>query len=511
MTDAETVVMPRIGASEASVEDPWGEGRIARYGTVDRDSAGPAAVVARIASWLVPGAVMGLLGLAGVAGPGLWAAELVTWDRATSSWRENWLPSHGTDVGSVPYHLVMRAWVEGLGTSDLALRAPSLLAMAAAAALVGALATRLFGARVGLLAGVIFALLPTSTRYAQEARPYAFTLLVAVLASLFLVLAIDRPRRWLLVAYGTSVLLLGLFDTVALVLLAGHGWAVLAFGRQLARRWLLASSAGALPVLALLWLGSRVTGLPLRASGGDPGLLAGAPGELFGVTALGALLLGLALFSLPLRRTTAIYTAWAVVPLLVLLLVSRVVSLSLPQCLLFTLPAWATLGAVALGRTRMVWGAAVLAAIAVIGMPVQAALREPDGHDQNTRQLAAIVESGMRSGDGVVYVSTDPDGGRVGRGALDRYLPADRRPDDLLAIGPVSAFGDVPVAECVEVGRCLGDAGRLWVVRLGELTDPMHAIGGRKEELLRTRYEVAQIWRPTGFTLALLVDERTAV
>ena len=49
------------------------------------------------------------------------------------------------------------------------------------------------------------------------------------------------------------------------------------------------------------------------------------------------------------------------------------------------------------------------------------------------------------------------------------------------------------------------------MIRLGDWADPVRAVGDSKEHLLRTRYEVAQIWRLTGLTLALLVDERTGV
>lgn len=520
MTDAETMMMPRVGVSAAPPEDPWGEDRVGpdgRAGESDRMAPRRGSFMARTAAWMVPGMLMGVLGLMGSAAPGLWTDELTTWDHATSSWRENLFPAYWVDASDVPYHLLMRAWVELLGSSDLALRAPSILAMTLAAALVAVLATRLYGARVGLFAGVIFALLPTSTRYAQEARPYALTLLVAVLATYFLVLAANRPRPWWFVAYGLAVLLLGLSHAIALVLLAGHLWVVLAFRRRILARWLITASVGMFPTVALLLLGYRTVGPPSWTSDSARELVAATPMELFGVTALGALLLGLALFSLPLRRSAAIYTAWAVVPLLVLPLVARVTPLPLAQCLVFTLPAWATLAAVALGRARAVWGVGVLAAIVVIGMPVQAAQRGSDGHRQATRQLAGIVQYEMRSGDGVVYAAKDPGGGSVGRAVLDRYLPTERRPVDVLAggtggsgagTGSDDPDGEFRGAECLNVTRCLGDTDRVWVIRVGERTDPLRDVGGRTEELLRTRYEVAQVWRPTGFTLALLVDGR---
>ncbi|MFK3979135.1 glycosyltransferase family 39 protein [Micromonospora sp. NPDC050397] len=524
MTDAETMVMPRVGASAAPPEDPWGEDRVGADGggeQPDRVTRRRDSFPVRTAAWMVPGMLMGTLGLMGSAAPGLWTDELTTWDHATSSWRANLVPAYWADASDVPYHLLMRAWVELLGSSDLALRLPSILAMTLAAMLVAMLATRLYGARVGLFAGVIFALLPTSTRYAQEARPYALTLLVAVLATYFLVLAAHRPRLWRFVGYGLAVVLLGLSHAIALVLLVGHGWVLLAFRRRILTRWVVTASVGAFPAVALLLLGYRTVGPPSWTTDSARELVAATPVELFGVTALGALLLGLALFSLPLRRSTAIYTAWAVVPLLVLPLVARVTPLPLVQCLVFTLPAWATLAAVALGRARAVWGVGVLAAIVVIGLPVQAAQRGSDGHRQATRQLAGIVQYEMRSGDAVVYVAKDPGGGAAGRDALDRYLPTGYGLVDVLGggagggtggsgagTGSDETGGEVRDAECLDATGCLGDTRRVWVIRVGERTDPLRDVGGRTEELLRTRYEMAQVWRPTGFTLALLVDGR---
>ncbi|MEU5726500.1 glycosyltransferase family 39 protein [Micromonospora sp. NPDC047738] len=505
MKDSDTMILPRLGSAEASVEDPWGEG----HGVPAPGRPATDAPRWRTAAWLVPALLMGALSVVGAGAPGLRTEELATWARANSSWRDNWSLLHSSDATEAPYHLLMRAWAEVFGSSDLALRAPSMLAMTAAAALVGVLAARMFAPATGVLAGVLFALLPTSTRYAQEAQPYALTLLAAVFATLLLVPAIDRPWFWRFARYAGAVALLGLGNVVALLLLVGHGWAVFAFRRDKALRWLAAALAGALPAAALLWLAAP-HGVSL-ARNAHPSLsaLAAAPRELFGVAALGAVLLALALFSLPLRYSAAVCTAWAVVPPLGLLLVAQVTPVWLPQYLLFTLPAWAMLGAAALSRARLGWAAGVLAAIAVIGVPAQADLREPDGHQQASRRLAAVVERRLQPNDGAVYGSSDAGDGRVGRDLVAHYLPADRRPRDVLATGPQRADGLGPVAECADVAGCLRGTRRLWVIRLGERADPVQGIGGAKERLLRTRYQVAQVWRLTGLTLALLVNERS--
>src|SRR6185312_2573237 len=53
--------------------------------------------------------------------------------------------------------------------------------------------SRLAGARAGLVAGLVFALVPSVSRFAQEVRFYALATLVATLATLLLLRALDRP------------------------------------------------------------------------------------------------------------------------------------------------------------------------------------------------------------------------------------------------------------------------------------------------------------------------------
>ncbi|WP_433281279.1 glycosyltransferase family 39 protein [Micromonospora sp. CA-244673] len=490
MMDADTMVLPRLGSGEIRVEDPWGEDRAlgSRAGghrPPDDTSRW------RLAAWLLPALLAGALGVVGAGTPGLRLAELATWRAATSPWPDG-LP--GGDVTLVPYHLLMRAWAAAFGTTDLALRVPSLLAVAATAALVGALAARMFASGTGVLAGVIFALLPSVTRYAQEAQPYALALFAAVLATWFLLPALDRPSLRRLAPYAAAVALLGLCHAMALLLLVGHGWVVLAFRRGMTGRWLAAALLGVLPAAGLLWSGVRAGGQVAPAARPDLAALAATPRELFGVAALGAVLLGLALFSLPLRRAAAICTAWAVLPPLGLLLLAQATPVWSPSSLLFTLPAWATLAAAALSRVRPAWWVVAVAALALIVAPAQAAVRAPDGHGQATREVAEIVGARRLPADGVVYGDADA------RALVARYLPADRRPTDLFAAAPPRGCAG-----------CLWGVRRLWVIRPGERTDPVPPVGGATERLLRTGYEVAQVWHPTGFTLALLVDEHAAL
>jgi mannosyltransferase len=70
---------------------------------------------------------------------------------------------------------------------------------------------------------------------------------------------------------------------------------------------------------------------------------------------------------------------------------------------------------------------------------------------------------------------------------------------------PPRTDGQLLAGECTDVARCLGKPPRVWVVRLGELSDPLRGLGSDKEKVLRGGYHVAKVWRLRNTTLALMV------
>jgi len=64
--------------------------------------------------------------------------------------------------------------------------------------------------------------------------------------------------------------------------------------------------------------------------------------------------------------------------------------------------------------------------------------------------------------------------------------------------------GQLLASECPDPGRCLGDARRVWVIRLGTMDDPLTGLGEAKEDLLRQQYQLSRIWYPAGLTIAVL-------
>jgi len=453
--------------------------------------------------WLASGLLMGALGLLRIDRPGLWEDELAAWGMTTVRWDEVSDLLRLTDVVIAPYYILLRGWTELVGDSDVMLRLPSVLAMAGSAAMIAALGSRLVSPRVGLLAGVLFALLPVTSRYAQEARPYALTTFFAVLATLLLTRAFDRPKFWRWTAYTLAVALLGVLHPVALALLAGHGFAVLLTRARLFWRWLPAAIVGAAPAAPLLYLGNSQKGQISWIPESNLDSLVAFPAKFFGVALLAGIVLALALFAISMQQPALVYTAWALIPTAVIFGAGAITPLWTPRYLLFTLPAWALLAATALGRAPLVRGLVAMLVIAVVAVPAHRAMREQDGHGQDTRRLTALLAAMASPGDGIVYGAPTTEG-RVGRDIVARYIPEEKRPRDLLAKRKPRTEGRLSVAECVDYAACIGKTPRLWLVRIGEFRDPLARLATEKERPLR-EYEVAKTWHPEGLTLSLLV------
>jgi mannosyltransferase len=227
------------------------------------------------------------------------------------------------------------------------------------------------------------------------------------------------------------------------------------------------------------------------------------------------MILALTMYAVSTRHPAVLYTSWAVVPAVCLVAASQLTALWLPRYLLFTTPAWALLAGTALGRTRLVRGAITLALVAAVGITAQASVRGPDGHLQATREAAALIAAQMKPGDAIVYSSHDSGAAvygtsdRVGRDLVAHYIPADRRPADVLQVVPQRTSGRVTAVECTNVARCLPNVQRIWVLRLDHQSDPLQDLGGTKAAVVRSRYYVSRVWYPQGLTVALALLKPT--
>ena len=124
-------------------------------------------------------------------------------------------------------HLLALKAATTFGTDAWAIRASSVIAVATAAALLVVLGTMLLGRVAGLVAGVALATNAGVVVAAREARPYALGLAGVVVATLLLVVALDRSGAWW-VPYGISCVALPLTHPLAASVLLAHGAALIA-------------------------------------------------------------------------------------------------------------------------------------------------------------------------------------------------------------------------------------------------------------------------------------------
>ena len=145
-----------------------------------------------------------LIGLLTVAGAILWTWELgskslyrdeaFTASTVLRPWRD--LLSFSTEhEANGALHAALLRFVAIFGDGEATLRSVSVLAMAALVPAVAAVAWRLLSPRVAVLAGALIVVNGSVAGYAQNARTYALSMLLATLATFFFVLDVEQPRR----------------------------------------------------------------------------------------------------------------------------------------------------------------------------------------------------------------------------------------------------------------------------------------------------------------------------
>jgi len=151
----------------------------------------------------------------------LWMDEGATVALARASWRHfAWVWWHGEASLQTIYFLLMRGWVHG-GLSEIWLRLPSALFGTASIPLLYPLARKFMPVSAALAAAALLTFSPTHVYYSQEARSYALAILLVLLSTYFFVLAVQggRTRDWALwPAFGIAAFYT--HDFTALVLVA---------------------------------------------------------------------------------------------------------------------------------------------------------------------------------------------------------------------------------------------------------------------------------------------------
>jgi mannosyltransferase len=450
---------------------------------------------------VLPPLVTAVLGWWRLRGAALWADELATWGAVRLDWDQLWRLAGSVDVVLTPYYAALKVFAFFAGTGTAALRLPSLIAAVLATVVVVALGRRAGGDIAGLLAGLLFAVLPVTSRYAQEARPYAIVMFLAAAAMLALIRLLERPSPGRAVAYAAAVLLTGLMHPLsALLMVAGHTLA----GWRAVRAWLPAAVLGSLPALALCLYATRQTAQISWINPVGTQTIRLLPGQLFVSAVVGGMVLALAIAGLRRDRTTWALAAAGLVPPVLLLAAGVVAEIWVARYVLIAVPALTVLavcGAVRAGRPQ---AAAVVAVAAFLGHPAQIDIRAPGGHGQESARIAQVITPRYQPGDVAVFADGHPSLSWVARDIHGRYLP-EPRPADVLAVAGQRVDGRFLARECPQAA-CLGDPPRIWVIRVDAPADPLQGMAAPKRERIAAGYQVTERW--TFDLLAITLMER---
>ncbi|WP_242907972.1 glycosyltransferase family 39 protein [Actinomadura terrae] len=401
------------------------------------------------------------------------------------------------------------------GTGEAVTRAPSAVAAALAAVGIAVLGWRLHSARAGLYGGLVYGLLPITSRYGQEVRQYALVSAGAVLAAYLLLRALEdpRPRVGWYAAYAGAMGLMGWFHLYALFLVPAHGLTVALWnGDGRLRRLAYWGSATLVAVLAVVPLvlaargqeGTQVSWLSRPGAGAlyDFGVLIAGGGVVLAVL-VAAVAVGL--LGRGHRDAVALVAPWLLVPVAVAWTISQAHPVYHPRYVLYCVCAFALLAGMGLATAgewlpgRRAWAApaaatVALACLAVAVLPDQAAMRRPRSRPDDLRGLATVLRQNARPGDAVVY------------------LPADRR---VFATAYADAFARLDAAPLHDHGgdlptprfkAALAGRSRIWVV---EIPPPGHRyrtpvpLHNRTALQRDPRFHTVQKWSFGGVLLTL--------
>lgn len=516
-------------------DGPEPEATEAASGTGTDPGTGPAGRgdrLGRFPGWLVlavPALAELIIGGYRISGPSLWRDEAATIVGAARPFGAILALVRHEDAVHAPYYLLLHPVIALAGTSELALRLPSLLATCAAVALTAALGRRLAVASAlpaagatGLLAGLALAAVPLTTRYAQEARPYALATLSAVLASYLLVRAVTGGRTGWWAGYAMALALTGLFNLFALPLLAlAHGVSLALSRRREApgarsavepgdrsavepglaepagraadsvRRWLMACAVAGILTAPIVLLSAGQSAQISWVARPGPSAVASLMRDFAGTAVLIPFALGLALVGcaagLGIRRGAGLSLAvvavpWLVVPPVLLIAVSLAHPVYVERYVVFCLPALALLvgagltGLVQLvrssGRLSRIWPgrerlvavapsalAAVIMVAALTGPQLE--IRRASARPDNLRAVAAALAARERPGDAIIYL---PWGTRMV--GMAYQAPFGRLDDVEAGLSPVASatLRGVQAPPAVVSSRLAG-VSRIWTIR----------------------------------------------
>jgi mannosyltransferase len=459
--------------------------------------------------------------LVGIGARQLWRDEHATWWAATLPLGDLRRLVAEVDIVLLPYYLFLHLWIEVFGTSEVALRLPSALFMAAAAGLLTLVGRRLLDAPAGLLAGLIFAVVPIVSRYGQEARPYAMALAATLAATLLLLRALDEPSvpRW--IGYGVAVFWIGCSHLVALSVLAAHLVLVLAArdrGRRVLIGWPVAVTAAVLLVSPVVFLGRSQAAQIAWIDEPTWDMVSALPGEVFVSTPVAAVVLILALVGIGLlaaaggrqRWVAAALATWLLLPPLATYLTFDKLGLFHHRYLLLVSLA-ATLAAAWTVRRLgvpppmlIVAGLVAVLTVGAAGLPRQLFVRS-DGVENELGFAAAArhVHDNAQPGDRIAYVGYV----RLHRGFSYEFsrLPGPD-PDEVYSGGNRERPWWWDHRWPREPGEAFDGVQRFWLVVTGRGGNPYSRMPAPTRRLLERQYTITNTTTFQGLQVTLFTQ-----
>jgi mannosyltransferase len=433
----------------------------------------------------------------GISAPSYWRDEAATISAIKRPLGDLVAMLGNVDAVHGAYYLMMWPLEHVLGSGAVVLRLPSAVAVAVGAAAVAGTGRRLISPWAGLAAGLLYALMPVTSRYGQEARSYAMVMAAAAISSYLLVRVLGaepaRQRRWM-AGYGASIAVLGILNIFGLLLVPAHAVTIALYGRRGVRDpairrlvigWIAAVTAGlvfASPLLVLGWLQrGQIAWLSVNTSSFNTLYsLSGSYLVTTIVIAVIAVALVLSTEIGPEKRRAAwpkalaeLSLPWLIVPPLVLLVASTVQPVYTSRYILICIPALALAGGAAVASYSRIAGAMALGVILVAGSTTQVGQRTAAGHYDDILAIDRIVQANARPGDVVLY--TNPNAESFGAAYS---FGVGKLPNVALKQGPIPsrtlAGTNAPVAE---IRSRLRHAKRLWVVEINSLQLPPQLLG----------------------------------
>lgn len=388
--------------------------------------SGPASAV----TVLLPALTAVALGVWGLGGRGLSGDETATWAAARRSPGALWQLVGQADAVHGPYYLLMQGLL-ALRPDEMTLRLPSVAAMGLAAALLAAIGTRLAAPMVGMTAGMLFAVVPAVSRYAQEAHQYALVTAGATAATYFLIRGCedDEDRWWC--GYAAVVSVAALLHASALLLLTAHA-ATLLLVRAVAclwLRWVMSAAFACVVAVPVMWVARGQAAPPDWATPGWPAFtelmraFAGPSGWVAVPTvvcAIGALLTRRRAREegpIPGLTVPVVALPLLVLPPALLFAVSQLHPVYAERYVIFALPGFCLL--VAAGIERMAdavtpWAVAMPLAAGLLvtltfggQLGTHLYLRSPESRPDDQRAVARLVQRSTDRGDAILFLGGD--------------------------------------------------------------------------------------------------------